>query len=150
MTFHETGRLLRRAELLAAGTLNDQTVRTGLKSGALERRCAGVYVPPSENLSKDDIYLERVHARAGKSRVRVISHDSAAAVHKLALLDQDYQRVHLTDRRGGRITHDLHLHEAELEAGEMIVVEGHRVTTIARTVADARQGGHLLRSIGGV
>ncbi|WP_207837805.1 type IV toxin-antitoxin system AbiEi family antitoxin domain-containing protein [Williamsia soli] len=141
MTFYETGRLLRRAELLAAGTLNDQTVRTGLKSGALERRCAGVYVPPSDDLSKDDVYLERVHARAGKSRVRVISHDSAAAVHNLALLDQDYQRVHLTDRRGGRITHDLHLHEAEFEAGDITVVEGHRVTSIARTLADvAREG----------
>lgn len=60
--------------------MTDQAVRTGLRSGTLIRRCAGVYVPPDPNLSVAAEYLERVYARAGKSKVRVISHRSAAAL----------------------------------------------------------------------
>jgi hypothetical protein len=139
--------LVRRAELLPAGALNDQAVRALLKSGRLERRAAGVYAVPDPALSSDDEYVERVLARAGKSRVRVISHHSAAAVHRIPLLRPDHDRLHFIVRRGGRVSSGLHLHEVDLEPDDVTVVSGHRVTTVARTVADVACEGDFTEAL---
>lgn len=144
---HEPPRLMRRAELLPTGTLNDQTVRKQLSAGDLERRCAGVYVPHDPDTTETDKYLERVYARAGKSRVRVISHDSAAAVHGLPILDPDLARLHFIVARGGRLVSGLHLHEADLGSADKEIRNGHRVTTLARTVADVAREGDFLKAL---
>ncbi|PXW35334.1 UNVERIFIED_CONTAM: hypothetical protein DES50_101279 [Williamsia faeni] len=147
MTPQEPRHLLRRAELVPAGALNDQAVRTGLRSGALIRRCAGVYVPPDPDLSATAEYLERVYARAGKSKVRVISHRSAAAVHDLPLLRPDDTKVHFIVRWGGRVAAGIHLHEAEVDRGDVVMVNGHRVTSVVRTVVDVAREGDFIDAL---
>jgi hypothetical protein len=150
MTSNESRILVRRAELRPTGALNDQTIRTLLKSGQLERRCAGVYAVPDPELPVDAEYLERVHARAGKSKVRVVSHHSAAAVHRLPLLEPDHGRLHFTVKNGGRMSNGLHLHEAELEPDDITIVDGLRVTSLARTVADVVRESDFLEALAAV
>ena len=66
----------------------------------------------------------------------VVSHGSAAAVHRLPTFGP-LPQVHLTrpDGRGKRRGY-VHLHAAPLDPSEVVVVDGVAVTGLARTVVD--------------
>ena len=68
----------------------------------------------------------------------VVSHESAAAVHELALLRSNTGVVHtiVPVASGGRSTGNVRRHAILLHADEIDTVKGLRVTTLARTVAD--------------
>ena len=68
----------------------------------------------------------------------VVSHESAAAVHELALLRSNTGVVHtiVPVASGGRSTGKVRRHAILLHADEIDTVRGLRVTTLARTVAD--------------
>ncbi len=68
----------------------------------------------------------------------VLSHVSAAAVHGWDLWGVPLHRVQATRSRrtGGRVDPAVHVRSAPLDADEIVVVRGLRVTSRARTVAD--------------
>lgn len=68
----------------------------------------------------------------------VVSHRSAAVVHALPLLADPPTRVEVTrpSARGGRDRGRVHAVAAPLVPGEVLLVDGLRVTSLARTVVD--------------
>jgi hypothetical protein len=74
----------------------------------------------------------------------VISHLSAAVIHGLALIAPSLSRVQVTRSEvpGGKARSALEIHAAPLPAGDVTVIDGVPVTSLARTVAD------LSRSLG--
>lgn len=75
----------------------------------------------------------------------VFSHDSAALIHGLPLIDARTADVHLTRARclGSRVRHGVRHHGAPYAPASVIDVEGLPVLSIARTVADlAREHGY--------
>ncbi len=135
------GRPLLRSDLRAEGVTGDEIDRAR-HAGRLTRLRPGAY------LSSDDERLadpETRHALAARAAVRqhatvdgAASHVSAAALHGLPLWRVPLRRCHVTrpGDSGGRRTTYLHLHRAELAPGEVVLVDGVRVTSPARTVVD--------------
>ena len=74
----------------------------------------------------------QLHPRA------VLSHGSAAAVWGLPLFRDMVGQVHLTrDRRGGGVRRStVFVHGSPLRAEDRVLVEGHVVTSLARTAVD--------------
>ncbi len=111
-----------------------------LAAGTLVRVTPGWYwTGPASRLGPEERYRLRVVATARHPAFGgVISHDSAAAVHGLGLLNPDRRRVHSTaphrgTRGAGRIVHP--------GSAEPVIVDGVPVTTMARTAVDvARRG----------
>ncbi|WP_249361866.1 hypothetical protein [Gordonia araii] len=67
----------------------------------------------------------------------VLSHQSAAAVHRLGLLHCDFRRVHFTSgTKSGDIRTVRHTHSGQLSEDEVTVVDGVAVTTLERTAVD--------------
>lgn len=68
----------------------------------------------------------------------VISHESAAVLHGLALWDRPLTRVAITrpGHGGGHKRRWLHTHVSPLRPDEVVTVNGVRVTSAARTVID--------------
>jgi predicted transcriptional regulator of viral defense system len=67
-----------------------------------------------------------------------VSHVSAAVLHGLPLWAVPLDRVHVTKSRrsGGRTGSRVRVHTASLDAGDVGLVTGLPVTSLARTVAD--------------
>jgi len=74
----------------------------------------------------------------------VVSHVSAAVLHRLPIWGVPLHRVRVTRHRrsGARLTADLHVHAAPLEPWELMVIDGVTVTSMARTLVD------VARSVG--
>lgn len=102
------------------GALADATVWEGL--GARERHRA--LVVATVLLGEDD--------------TAVLSHWAAAALHGLPLLGAWPAKVHVTTPQGGstRASGLVVRHPAPLPETDVAVVDGYRVTTVARTVVD--------------
>src|SRR5690242_1476053 len=68
----------------------------------------------------------------------VISHDSAAAVHRLPLLGPVPTRVLATrsEAPGGKRRRLTEVHVAALDQTEVVTVDGIAVTSLARTIVD--------------
>ena len=68
----------------------------------------------------------------------VVSHVSAAALHRLPVWPEDLERVHVVRARtgGGRRGRFVHVHPAPLQGDDVVDLEGVPVTSLARTVAD--------------
>ena len=68
----------------------------------------------------------------------VISHASAAVLHRLPVWPRTLGPVHITRNRpgGGRRRGLVHLHGSPLEESEIVLVDGIAVTSKARTVLD--------------
>lgn len=121
-----------RAQVLAAGG-TDRVIATRLASGAWRRLAAGVYVLASHAGS----WRQRLVALAlAAGPEAVVSHEAAAALHGLdgyppgpavvTLSHPNHQRSLL-----GRI-HQL----TDVDPRDVTVVDGIRVTTVARTIVD--------------
>ncbi|MYR08570.1 hypothetical protein GTV32_20660 [Gordonia sp. SID5947] len=124
--------------------VDDSELRGAVADNVLDRVWRGTYratdAAPSD---RDEQYRERVFAASlGGGDERVLSHSSAAAVHRLPLLEPDHQLVHFVTTSGGRETPTVFLHrDRRLQPSDIEIIDGRRVTTLGRTAADvARMG----------
>ena len=130
---------LTRSALLAAG-VSDSTIRRALASGRLTTVLPGVYAPVEHPVPQDPGAVHRaiVYALLPRmARGSVASHQSAAAVHGLAVPQGD-PVLHVTrpppskSHRGAMVC----LHRGHLEPAEVVTVDCLPVTSPARTVLD--------------
>lgn len=127
-----------RPHLLAAG-FSDREVRRLVRTGRLTPVRRGVYVQggvPDDVLARHALQVAAaMRELAGDA---VVSHLSAAVLHGLRIWGVRIDSVHITRRRrtGGRCGPLVHVHTAALEPGEIVLIAGLPVTSLARTVAD--------------
>jgi hypothetical protein len=130
---------LHRPADLRAGGLTDDEIRRMRRAGELSAVRRGSYVlgaPPEER--------ERRHllaARAAAAELAgdaVLSHASAAVVHGLPVWGLPLDRVAATRHRrsGGRVHPRTHIRTAPLPRDQVVVLDGLRVASAARVVAD--------------
>lgn len=134
-----TSILLGRTELHAAG-YTDTEIRTQIRRGTLRRLAAGTYVLAEPYDALDPAERERLRVLASAAGVTglVISHASAATVHRLPLMAQPSETVHFTrvGRGGSRSTRWRQIHAADLRHHTIARSDGFAVTTVAQTVVD--------------
>ncbi|GAB2645480.1 type IV toxin-antitoxin system AbiEi family antitoxin domain-containing protein [Nocardia goodfellowii] len=133
-----TDELVLRKTALQRG-VTDYDLRRACESGRLTRLRPGAYAHAAGPADPYGRHLLAIKATASAvSAGVVISHQSAAVLHGLPLLEPPCRQVHATVNRatGGRLTRLLHLHSTRFDADEVTVVDGIRTTTPARTVAD--------------
>jgi Protein of unknown function (DUF559) len=142
-----TGRIadiVTTGELLRAGWRRDQ-IRDGTRRGDLLVVRRGIYAPGARarkllSLKGGDelLAIGAATALAGAGAGAVVSHQSAAYLHKIDLVGRRDLTVHLTRPPGA----DMHaparirLHSADLPAAHVTLRLGLRVTTPARTSID--------------
>ena len=133
-------RLLTRAGLLMSG-LSDNTIRRALGAGRLTTVLPGLYAPVDPLAPPDAVAAHSALAHALLPRLApgsVISHQSAAALHGLAVPPAGPAPVHVTrpppssSRRGSTVC----VHRGRLDADELVRLDGLPVTSPARTVVD--------------
>ncbi|GAA5205763.1 type IV toxin-antitoxin system AbiEi family antitoxin domain-containing protein [Microbacterium kyungheense] len=131
--------LHRRDDLLTAGR-SSRDLATAARAGTLVRVRSGIYVDGAAWTAA--VPEARVVARAQALTLTselapVISHESAAAAHGLGLFRPDPTRVHVVvpvERPGAASA--VVRHRGELPGDEIVEINGLRVTSLARTVAD--------------
>lgn len=146
--------LIRRRDAIAVD-VSDDALRSAVRAGGLIRLAPGVFAEPSDRFDgpggADQLFRLRSIAVATTERSSgyPLSHASAAAVHGLALLRPDRRRVHLTSGRGsgGTTSRDRHLHTAPLGCDDLTVVDGVRVTSLARTAVDVATTGDFAQGL---
>ncbi|WP_045824440.1 type IV toxin-antitoxin system AbiEi family antitoxin domain-containing protein [Williamsia herbipolensis] len=128
--------LIHRATAMAAG-FTDAELARAVRNGDLVRVIRGVFVDGATRSPEAHHRLVAI-AVAGQSTSMVISHQSAAAIHRLAMLKPQLGRVHTivavgagAHRRSAR-----HEHEAAVTPEEVTVIDGVAVTTLERTAVD--------------
>jgi predicted transcriptional regulator of viral defense system len=127
--------LIRRDRHIRDGG-DDPELRRAERQGRLVRVTRGVYRPVVDDEhtadpGADKAYRNLVVAVAGRSRERVVSHQSAAAIHRLKLLRPDQRLVHFYVPAGGRRGREVHLHEGALTWADVTVVDGVLLTKLA-------------------
>lgn len=142
-----TGRIAQivtTAELLAAGWSRDQ-IRDSARRGDLLVVRRGIYAegPHARKLlslsgGEELLAIGAAAALAGVGTGAVVSHQSAAYLHKIRLVGRRKPTVHLT-RAPGKDLHapaGIRLHTAMLPSQHVVARLGLSVTTPARTVVD--------------
>jgi predicted transcriptional regulator of viral defense system len=132
-----------------------QAVARLTNNSALERITHGVYrisgAPATPLDSLRAAWLALDPARRAGERLRdevpaVVSHRSAAEIHRLGDLEADEFEFTSRERKQTRRP-DTRIHRGQVAPGEWTVVDGLPVTTVIRTVddlaADRIDGGHL-------
>ncbi len=147
---------LRRSAAQKAGVSDDQ-LASAVRHGDLIRLAPGVYMLPLDpafaitESGKDEQYGLTCLARASTPRVGTapLSHQSAAAVHRLPMLTPDRGLVHAirggpggSARRGGRFRH-----AGTVPDGDIVVVDGVRVTSLPRTAVDVAAAGTFAQAL---
>lgn len=136
--------LVRRRTVVRRG-LTDDHLEWHVKNHDLVRLGGGAYaavadLPADEWGRRDELYRLRCIgiSTAGRAVQNVLSHQSAAAVHGIALLDPDTTRVHTTNstRAGGAKTVHRFVHPGPLRDADIVEVDGVRVTSLVRTAVD--------------
>ncbi len=135
--------------------LSAQAVARLHKQGALERLVHGVYrlagTPPSPLDELRAAWLALDPGRPARERLHdappiVVSHRSAAAVHRLGDLEADDLEFTTQERKQTRRP-DVRLHRGQIDVADWTIVDGLPVTTVLRTVDDLAaahlDGGHL-------
>ncbi len=148
--------LIRRARALDLG-ISDDRLAAAVKHGELLRVAPGAFtVPPVPDpaapwRAEQETYRLAciAAATAGHAGELPLSHQSAAAVHGLPLLDPDRSRVHVTlpGAAGGSLRPGRHRHTGPLAADEVVVVDGVPVTSLRRTVADIARTGTFAQAL---
>lgn len=133
-----------RADALAAG-YTDSELRRRLRAGQWSRLCRDVYVEPGtwpvgEQPWDRAIRMHLLRTRAVADRMgsgAVVSHHSAAVLHGLPSWGLDLTKVQVT-KPVGRARSDLvtDVHRSRFEPGEVTVVDGLRVVSPARAIAE--------------
>jgi hypothetical protein len=111
------------------------------KIGQLDRIRRGAYGPPAAPKSLDAVVRQRWLISATVPYLAsdaVVSHASAAVLHGLALYAARLDRVQVTrcERPGGKARTFTNVHAAPIDSSEIVRVDGIKVTSVARTVAD--------------
>lgn len=139
--------LIRRAAALAVGW-TDAMLSSAVRSGTLIRLALGVYVCRSPEFDGPDgadrLYRLRCIATTSNSRdlgATVLSHQSAAALHGLALLKPNREHVHVTrlSAGGATIRGDRRIHACRISDADIVDVDGIRTTSLTRTAADVAE-----------
>jgi len=130
------------AELLEEGTSTAQ-VRKLVRTHALISLGHGVYARAAvaqrfQGMDGGELFLRAAAAITLTGHESVVSHESAAQLHGIALLDEPAPRVTLTAGQDGgwRGRVGIRLHAAALPAGHVTLALGLPITTPARTVVD--------------
>lgn len=148
--------LIRRPDALRVGFSDDLLV-AAVKAKTLVRLTRGVYMPAQSATTastpegKDARY--RLACIAGATSTRAgdapLSHQSAAAIHRLPLLAPDRSAVHVirggpggSSRRAGR-----HRHAGAVPPEDIVEVDGIRVTSLRRTALDVAQTGNFAQAL---
>jgi len=133
-----TLRLFRYDDLLETGW-SARAVRDAVGAGTLVRVRHGVYAVGAA--MRAAFPADRVVARAEATQLTtkeplVFSHETAAALHGLAVYSPSPDRVHTIARpeRPGRLAGVIR-HRGDV-VGDVVVIEGVRCTGLAQTVAD--------------
>lgn len=140
--------LLTTAQAEAEGITRLQLARLA-DAGVIERLGRGIYAAPAavdERTPLRAAWLSLNPSGAAENRLvdpaasGVLSHTSAASLHRLGGLLDDEPEITVSGRKQSR--RGIRLHRAELLAEEVTIVEGLPVTTPARTVADLLRDRH--------
>lgn len=134
--------------LLDQGFSYDEIIRLH-RRGNLTRIRRGAYIAPSDK----EVHREERHRRLIHATVpqlldgSVVSHGSAAALHRLPVFAPSIARVHVTRPCEGQRRPLLHLHCAPLVSGDVTVIDGIAVTSVARTVLDLARTARMEHSV---
>ncbi|MDL9938029.1 hypothetical protein QSJ18_14850 [Gordonia sp. ABSL1-1] len=131
--------LIRRATLRTV--LDAGEIRERERDGTLTSVWRGVVhegTVPDDELDRYRLTVLGAALTGGPQRV--VSHVSAAVLHRIPLLRPDLSRVHFTTGSTGRRSTKIHLHRGTLPERDTTVIDDVRVTTPARTVADVARG----------
>jgi hypothetical protein len=134
----DSSNLYRRSALLARG-YTERELRRWLRAGELSILRRGSYTagqPPEDAHARHLLMVYATFAELGPGAVA--SHVSAAVLHGLPTWAVALDRVHPTRHRrsGGRRHRLVHVRTARLDPDEVVQLEGHPVTSVARTVVD--------------
>lgn len=134
------GRILTRAVLDAQG-LSQRKIDRELGTGPLRRIGQGAYTrePKGKPWQEHRLLIDAVGVRGNA----VISHQSASVIHGMASYGMSLKRVHVSINasRGGGIRGDVHAHARPLTEDDVVIVDGLRVTSPARTAVDLAMAG---------
>ncbi|MGV8849775.1 MAG: hypothetical protein ACOH16_09520 [Propionibacteriaceae bacterium] len=128
--------LYSRAALLE--TTSERELRRLVRDGDLVRIATGMYVDGLD-LSGWPEQIHAVKTRAhGRPCAHVVSHVSAAVLHKLPVPGADLTEVHFSrpGHGGNDLIGDRRLHAGDLDDRWLTSVDGIRVTNVPRTVVD--------------
>ncbi|MDX2377622.1 type IV toxin-antitoxin system AbiEi family antitoxin domain-containing protein [Microbacterium sp. LRZ72] len=140
--------LLTTAQAEAEGITRLQLARLA-EAGVIERVERGIYAAPGVSDSHTPLraaWLSLAPGMLAEERLTtptasgVVSHTSAAALHKVGDLLDDEPEVTVPRRKQSR--RGIRLHRGALAPDEVTIVEGLPVTTPERTVADLLRDGH--------
>jgi hypothetical protein len=137
---HQHGLILRRQALAAGMTIKQ--ISTLLRRGEWVAVRRGVYATRTHWESLDQyVGRPRLEVWAATLTTRtphMISHDSAAYLHGLPILEATPRLVHVTriGVLGGRTRHGIKHHKAPVRTEQIVFVDDHPVLDVARTVAD--------------
>ncbi len=139
MSMPDPNGILYRTDALAHG-LSDRDLARALRPGGdLIRVAPGCFTARMPNAYPDEWHRRVAIAVAGRPDAAgaVLSHQSAAVVHRLGLLRGDFQRVHFTSgTRSGDIRPRRHTHSGWLPEREVTFIDGVATTTLERTAVD--------------
>ncbi|MGO3327113.1 hypothetical protein [Gordonia sp. (in: high G+C Gram-positive bacteria)] len=134
-------RIVHRALALEHG-ISERQIASALRAGELRAVARGRYILASDLAGRDDaadvFYRAQCVAAATGPGRPVLSHDSAAAIHRIPLLYPDHEHVHVVTGRdaGGSRRSRRIIHAGLLRAGDVVEVDGVQVTSVARTAVD--------------
>lgn len=147
--------ILRRTAILRHG-LSDDHLAADVAAGELVHLGYGAYLPtrllPAGPTRGDVRYRYRCVAfgTAGLGKkAPVLSHQSAAALHRLPLLKADLTSVHLLSGSpsGGHKRNRRHIHAGVADPSTTTVVDGVRVTSLTRTAVDLACHGDFAQAL---
>lgn len=144
---------IRRRDVIASGAADDWTLAAATRDGELDRLYRGVYAPALELdgfEARDDRYRSRIRAAVSMGEVgKVVSHHSAAALHRLPILGRT-DDVHFSVNRtsgGRRRGRAFVLHATPWESDEITTVDGIAVTSVGRTAIDVARSGTFAEAV---
>lgn len=127
-----------RSTALADGYC-DREIQRLCDTGLWQRVKRGQYVQTARDLSAEQRHKVLTAAVVRTvSADAVVSHVSAAVLHGLPLWSVSLAKVHVTRSRksGGRVGRQVVRHSATLAPSDVVVIDGIRVTSVARTLID--------------
>ncbi len=139
--YEHVTRIVRRQDALTRG-ITDSELQRYCRTESWKRLRPGAFVSRGEFDALDAVDKHRVIAEAVLGAARtpdaVLSHVSAAVVHGLSVWGLPLRKVHVTrNRRSGARTSSVRvLHCSPYHPHEIVDVDGIRVTSIGRTIAD--------------
>ncbi|MGJ0119483.1 hypothetical protein ACQ7HM_09790 [Williamsia sp. MIQD14] len=145
--------LIRRRDAIAAGVVDDWSLAAATRDGDLDRLYRGVYAPSMSDSGHADLdhrYRSRVRAAVSMGEPgKVVSHHSAAALHRMPTLGRTDDLHFTVNRRSGgrRQQRAFVLHATPWESDEVTIVDGIAVTSMARTAVDVARSGTFVQAV---